>query len=225
MADELGRFVLDAGQRGCTLGLATGGTMRGIYTALVERGEALDFSRVTSVQLDEYVGLAPQDPRSFESFLEHGLFDHLDAGPRQRLAPDVGAVDLDAAAKDYEARLNAAGGLDFLLLGIGRNGHIAFNEPGSEVDSPTRVVELSSETLEDAAATFGGREHVPQRALTLGVAALRSARTIRLVALGERKAEALSRALREPATSCPASWLAGHADCRFVVDEAAAGGL
>src|SRR5262249_47444260 len=137
--------------------------------------------------------------------------------------PDPIPRDPHAEAARYEAAIHAAGGLDLMLLGIGRNGHIGFNEPGSPRDSRTRVVELHAETRDDAAATFGGLEHVPRRAITMGVATILDAQSVRVLAFGARKARILRRTLLDPISAAvPSTFLREHADVRIYADREAA---
>jgi glucosamine-6-phosphate deaminase len=209
------------------LGLATGNTPRGVYAELVRlhRDGDLDLSRVRSFCLDEYRGLGPSDSRSFHAFMWEHLWGHVNADPAHVHIPD-GLVPLDELPEHcaaYDRVIEEAGGIDLQLLGIGRNGHIAFNEPGSRRDSRTRLVLLEESTRADAAAEWGGLERVPMHAITMGTATILEARRVRVMAFGEAKAEAVKRALHGPISSaCPASFLREHADTRLYVDPAAA---
>lgn len=212
------------------LGVATGSTMTGVYRALVRRARerGLDVSRLTAFALDEYLGLPPGDPRLFRSVLEAHLVGDLGLDPSQLRTPDPERAldDPAGAAAAYEAALLDAGGVDLQLLGIGRNGHVAFNEPGSPPDSLTRTVELDGVTRDDAASSFGGLAATPRRAITVGVATILRARRLRLLAFGGAKAAILARALTGPVSpEVPASLLRGHPDLALHLDAEAAAAL
>lgn len=216
---ELARERARAGQR-CVLGLATGRSPLGVYRELVRLARAHDLPLDTLVafNLDEYEGLAPGDPRSFAAAMRRELFDPL-GWPAQRThipRGDLPLAEVERHCADYEAAIRAAGGIDVQLLGIGRNGHIGFNEPGSAPDSRTRRVELAPETRADAAAAFGGLERVPTHALTMGVGTILEARRIRVLAFGASKSAVLRRLASEaPSAQLPASWLSCHPDLRL----------
>lgn len=212
------------------LGVATGSTMTGVYRALVAEASerSLDTSGVTCFSLDEYIGLPPGDPRLFRSVLEGHLIHDLGLRPDQLVTPDpeLAAEDPRAAADGYEATLVAAGGIDLQLLGIGRNGHVAFNEPGAAADSLTRTLPLEARTREDAANTFGGLSATPTRAITVGIATIRRARRLRLLAFGAGKSEIVERTLRGPETiDVPATLLRSHGDLEFHLDPEASSAL
>ena len=214
------------------LGLATGSTMVGVYAALRRLlGEGgVPLGAVRTFNLDEYLGLPPKSPASFRAFMEAHLFEPLGLSNDQVSFPassDAEASGPSArSARAFEASIEAAGGLDLQLLGLGGNGHIAFNEPGSRPDSRTREVELAPRTRADAAASFGSLDAVPLRAVTMGVGTILEARRIRIVALGEHKAEVVARLVTGAAGSeLPASFLAGHLDVQLHVDAAAASRL
>ncbi|PZX13000.1 glucosamine-6-phosphate deaminase [Palleronia aestuarii] len=201
------------------LGLATGRTMIGVYRAL--RSSGVSLARATTFNLDEYRDLPSDHPASFRTFMAEQLFGPAGIPGDRVHFPDV----RDGAAAEYEARIVAAGGLDLQLLGIGVNGHIGFNEPGSTVASRTRTVDLSAETRLANAAQFHDRD-VPHQAVTMGIATILEARSIVLVATGETKAAALAAALNGPMTpSCPASFLRRHLDVTIIADPAAASRL
>lgn len=205
------------------LGLATGKTPIGIYDLLRQKVAAgqLSFSDVTAFNLDEYLGISADNPASFAAFMQQRLFDHVPFLAHH--IPDGTAADPNAEALAYEARIKAAGGIDLQLLGIGRNGHIGFNEPGAAFDSVTRVVDLSESTRIANASDFPDGQQVPQQALTMGIASIMNARQILLVATGEAKAEALRAAFRDSASpDCPASALQAHEDAVVFADKAAA---
>ena len=207
------------------LGLATGGTPVPMYKQLIRlhREEGLDFSQVRSFNLDEYIGLPPEHPQNFRVFMQDHLFDHINIPPGNTLVPDGRASDIAAQLVDYEAAIKAAGGIDLQLLGLGHNGHIAFNEPGSAADSRTRVVELTPETIENNARFFTSMDEVPRTAITMGIGTILAAKRIVMLAFGQQKAAAVHRALQgEVSTECPASFLQTHRDVTFILDQAAA---
>jgi len=212
---------------GAVLGLPTGNTPEPLYRELVRlhREERLSFARTRSFNLDEYLGLPAGDPHSFRVRMQQQLFAETDFAPQNVHIPHSDA-DAEPEVRRYAGSLAAAGGIDLQVLGIGRNGHIGFNEPGSARESRTRVVALAPETRAGAAPSFGGLAHVPERAITLGVADILEARTIRVLAFGKAKAEIVQRMLEGPiGPACPASFLRGHGDLRLLLDAEAAGGL
>ena len=209
------------------LGFPTGESPVPLYRELVRlhREEGLSFARARCFNLDEYVGLPAGDPHTFRAWMQRQLFDEVDFVPGNTRLPR-GDGDAELEARRYAAALAEAGGIDLQLVGIGRNGHIGFNEPGSARDSRTRVVELAPETRAHAAAAFGGLERVPERAITLGVADILDARAVRVLAFGAGKAGVVRRTLEgHIGPDCPASFLRGHRDLRLVLDEQAAGEL
>jgi glucosamine-6-phosphate deaminase len=212
----------------CVLGLATGSSPVGAYQELIRlhREEGLNFSRVTTFNLDEYVGLAPTHPQSYRTFMQQQLFDHVNLPANQTHVPDGRALDFETASREYELRIREAGGIDLQLLGIGSDGHIAFNEPGSSLGSRTRLKTLTSETIRDNARFFGSEELVPRLAVTMGVGTILEARRCLLVAMGEGKAKAIRETIEGPVTSqITASALQLHRDVVVVIDESAASQL
>lgn len=214
--------------RSCVLGLATGSTPTGVYAELVRmhREEGLSFSNVISFNLDEYFPMNPTSLQSYVRFMREHLFDHVDI--KQWNLPDgqCPPEQVGAFCADYERRIEAAGGLDLQLLGIGRTGHVGFNEPGSSQDSRTRMITLDRITRQDAAADFFGEEFVPHRAITMGVGTIMQARRVILMAFGEGKAQVVARAVEGPVTpAIAASQLQHHADAQFILDDAAAAEL
>ena len=210
------------------LGLATGRTMERVYGQLVlrHRKEGLDFSLCSTFNLDEYVGLAPEDPHSYRHYMNEHLFRHVNIDARNTHLPNGRASDLDAECRDYEADIAKFGGLDLQLLGIGQAGHIGFNEPLSALRSRTRVKALTPTTIEQNAAFFGGEEKVPRRAITMGVGTILDARRCLLLATGREKAYIIAKAVEGPITAMiSATALQLHARCTVVVDEAAASQL
>lgn len=210
------------------LGLATGGTPRLVYRELIRlhREEALDFSAVTTFNLDEYLGLAADHPASYRAFMQAELFDHINITPNRIHIPDGMTNDVRHFCRDYEQAIRRAGGIEIQLLGIGRDGHIGFNEHGSSLASRTRIKTLTRQTLEDNRRFFGPGETVPEHVITLGVGTIMEARQCLLLALGGAKAEAVAAAVEGPVTaSVPASALQWHPDTIVLVDEEAAGRL
>ena len=203
------------------LGVATGSTPLSTWSALAR--ERLDLSRVRAFALDEYVGLPAGHPQSYASVVRREIVRPLGLDPSRVRVPDGGAGDLAEAAADFERELQDVGGVQVQVLGIGANGHIAFNEPGSPHDSLTRVERLSEQTRWDNARFFGELAVVPQQCVTQGIGTILRARSLVLLAYGERKARALSRALDGPIdVSCPASALQLHDDVTVIADTAAA---
>ena len=210
------------------LGLATGSTPLPLYAELIRlhREEQLSFRSVTTFNLDEYEGLGPTHPQSYRFFMEENLFRHLDLPAAHIHIPDGLTKDPFQHCADYEAAIRAAGGIDLQILGIGRTGHIGFNEPPSAADSRTRRVHLDEMTRHDNSIFFGDLTKVPQGAMTMGVATILEARRIELIAFGEAKAEIVHRAMKTtPSPDCPATWLQQHPRCTFHLDAAAARAL
>jgi glucosamine-6-phosphate deaminase len=212
---------------GLVLGVATGSSPLPVYRALAEaRRSGVDFSEVRCVALDEYLGLAADDPASYHSFVRREIAGPLGITPDHVLVPDGAAADPDAACLAYEAAILGLGGVDVQLLGVGRNGHVGFNEPGSSLTSRTRVALLSTTTRSDNARFFADPEDVPTQCLTQGLGTILEAVRLVLVASGARKADAVAAAVEGPVTErCPASALQLHPEATLIVDEAAAAGL
>jgi glucosamine-6-phosphate deaminase len=210
------------------LGLATGQTMECVYRHLVRvhQTEKLDFSLCRTFNLDEYVGLFPSDPTSYRYYMNHHLFRHVNIDSRNTYLPNGLASDLDEECRRYEATIQRFGGIDLQLLGIGKAGHIGFNEPLSALRSRTRVKALTPTTLKQNAAGFGGEENMPRRAITMGVGTILECRRCLLLATGESKAKVVAQAVEGPITSMiSATALQLHSRATVVVDEAAAGNL
>ena len=218
-----------AGNPHAAISFPTGSTPLGMFDVLAARaarGE-IDFSVVTIFCLDEYVGVTPEDPNSLTRWLREGFLNRIGIKPAQLRSLPVTANDLIAAAAEYEESIAARGGLDLAILGLGPNGHIGYNEPGSTADSRTRVIELTPESRNQASDYWEGAVPIPDRAMTIGVGTLLEARQILLLVLGEAKAGMLRRTLDEPMIAdVPASWLrmAGPR-LNVIVDEAAASDL
>ncbi|MGH9112574.1 MAG: glucosamine-6-phosphate deaminase [Acidimicrobiales bacterium] len=210
------------------LGLATGSSPLVVYRELGRRRAAGDLSlaRVQAFLLDEYVGLPPGHPQSYRSFITRELERHVDLADGAVHAPDVQSGDLAAACAAYERSIGAAGGIDLQLLGIGSDGHIGFNEPGSSLASRTRIKTLTDQTRRDNARFFASLDEVPRHVVTQGVGTILEARHLVLVAFGAAKAAALAAAVEGPVTAMvPGSALQLHPHATVVVDEAAAAGL
>jgi glucosamine-6-phosphate deaminase len=207
------------------LGLATGGSPIGVYEELArlhDLGE-LDFSEVTTFNLDEYVGLGPDHPQSYRYFMRTHLFDHVNLPQGSTYVPDGRSLDFDAYCESYESKIREYGGIDLQLLGIGTDGHIAFNEPGSSLGSRTRLKTLTSETIRDNARFFGSEDAVPRLAVTMGVGTILESRCCLLIAYGEHKRIAIAQAVEGPVTAqVTASALQLHRDVIVVLDRAAA---
>lgn len=210
-----------------TLGLATGKTFLPIYAALValHRTTGLSFEGAHSFNLDEYIGLVPGHPASFRHYMEENLFRHVGLSADRALLPEANG-DPEAACLAYERAISARGGIDLQLLGIGRNGHIGFNEPGSAFDGRTQVARLTPSTIAANTSDFPPGEVPPPEAITMGIGTILAAREIVLVATGAGKAEALARAFpAAPHQDCPASALQRHAHVTVFCDEAAFGAM
>ena len=207
------------------LGLATGSTPLGLYKELVRMHveEGLDFSQVTSFNLDEYVGLKQKHPQSYHYFMHENLFKYINI-PKQNIYIPSGTTDNYAAFCEwYERRIVESGGIDLQILGIGSDGHIAFNEPSSSLGSRTRIKTLAKQTIDDNARFFDSAEQVPIYAITMGVGTILEARKIILLANGEKKATAIAQAIEGPVTSMiTASALQLHRDCTCLLDRGAA---
>jgi len=210
------------------LGLATGGTPIGTYKEMIRmhREEGLDFSKVTTFNLDEYLGLPPAHPQSYHYFMHENLFKHINISPRHIFIPNGMAEDIDGQCQWYEEQIRKAGGIDFQLLGIGSDGHIAFNEPGSSLGSRTRLKTLTESTVQDNARFFEREEDVPHFAITMGVGTILEAREIVMIVSGEKKAAVCAEFVEGPVTArVTASALQLHPRVEVVLDEAAASQL
>lgn len=208
----------------CVLGLATGSSPLGVYQDLIQRCQAgtLDFSAVRSVNLDEYRGLDADHAQSYHYFMRHNLFDHVNMDPAHIQIPNGTAEDAAAECARYDAVIQAYGGIDLQLLGIGRNAHIGFNEPDTCFVGGTHLVELTQSTIEANTRFFTSEEEVPRQALTLGMRAILQARRVLLIASGADKADALAASCFGPITpQVPASILQLHPDVTVIADRAA----
>jgi glucosamine-6-phosphate deaminase len=210
------------------LGLATGGSMEPVYAALVAEVQAgrLDLGQIRSFNLDEYVGLGPDHPQSYHHFMQSRLFGPVGLGPGQSALPRGDAADPEAEAERYDQAIEAAGGIDLQLLGLGVNGHIGFNEPSSSLASRTRIKTLTRQTITDNARFFAPGEIVPRHAITMGIGTIMEARAVLLLATGTAKAEALAAMVEGPVSArVPASVLQFHRHVTVICDEAAAAAL
>jgi len=202
--------------------------MERVYRQLValHKEQHLDFSLCSTFNLDEYVGLFPSDPNSYRHYMDKHLFRHVNIDARNTHLPNGMAGDLDAECRQYEALIQRFGGIDLQLVGIGKAGHIGFNEPLSALRSRTRVKALTPTTIKQNAPMFGGEDHVPRRAITMGVGTIIEARRCLLLATGDTKAAMVAKAVEGPITSMvTASALQLHPRCTVVVDEEAAAEL
>jgi glucosamine-6-phosphate deaminase len=212
------------------LGLPTGSTPLGVYHELIRmhREDGLDFSHVVTFNLDEYFPIQPDSLQSYHRFMRENLFEHVNIPADQIHIPD-GNIDpstIDAHCMNYERLIKDAGGIDLMILGIGRSGHIGFNEPGSKPDDRTRLITLDEITRKDAASDFFEERFVPREAITMGVGTILDAREIILIATGEHKGPIIRRAAEElPTESVPASFLQSHQNATFYLDRAAASEL
>ena len=209
----------------CVLGLATGQTMESVYRLVVKmhKEDHLDFSLCHTFNLDEYVGLAPTDPHSYRYYMEQHLFSQVNLDKRNTHLPYGLAKDFDSECHHYEQKIKNSGGIDLQLLGIGKAGHIGFNEPLSALQSRTRVKALTATTREQNAGMFGDVSKVPHRAFTMGVGTILESRRCILLATGKNKADILAKAVEGPMTSMiSATALQWHPRCTVVVDEEAA---
>lgn len=228
VADSFEQLIRSAGQKGVTLGLATGSSPVLAYDELVRRHreEGLSFAHARAFLLDEYVGLPKEDPRSYHRFIRDHLTSLVDIDDQAVQSPDGEAADPVAEAARYDESIRAAGGVDLQIMGIGSDGHIGFNEPTSSLSSRTRVKTLTRSTIADNARFFDSEEEVPVHVLTQGLGTIREARSIVLVATGTSKARAIAQAVEGPLSAvCPGSALQLHQHVRVVLDEEAASEL
>ena len=208
------------------LGFSTGSTPLGLYAELVRlhKSEGLSFSKAFGFNLDEYLGLPACDEQSYHFFMQEQLYRHIDIPPENSFIPDATAKDPTAEAARYEGLISAHGGIDLQILGVGTNGHIGFNEPGSPWDSPCRVADLAYDTLVANARFFDNdMEKVPKQAITMGIATILAAKRIIFMASGQAKAEIIGKILKgEQTLNIPATALQNHPDVALLLDKAAA---
>ena len=212
----------------CVLGLATGSTPVGTYEQLVEwynKGD-LDFAGVTTVNLDEYRGIAKEHPQSYYRFMQEKLFSKVNIRPERTFIPDGMEADAEKACRAYNEIIEKIGGIDMQLLGLGHNGHIGFNEPGTAFEAQTHLVELTESTKKANQRFFASDEDVPHQAYTMGIGNIMQAKKILIIVSGEGKADIVARAFTGPVTpEVPASILQFHRDVTLVGDQAALGKL
>lgn len=222
-ARHVARLVRDKPH--AVLGLATGSTPLMMYRELVRmhKEQGLDFSEVTTFNLDEYVGLAPEHPASYHAFMWDNFFSHINVKRERVHIPDGLSSHIPASCRKYEEAIVAAGGIDLQVLGIGADGHIGFNEPSSSLASRTRIKTLTAETRRDNAQAFGSPDKVPFHVITMGVGTIMDTRQVIILAFGAKKAEAIAAAVEGPITAMvPASILQMHPVAQCIIDEAAA---
>ncbi|HYW34749.1 MAG TPA: glucosamine-6-phosphate deaminase [Balneolaceae bacterium] len=232
VAAEIASLIREKNENGehAVLGLATGSTPTQVYAELVRlhREEGLSFKNVITFNLDEYYPMQPDSLQSYVRFMGEHLFDHIDIPDEQVHIPDgtIAEEDIPAYCDRYEAQIQQAGGIDLQLLGIGRTGHIGFNEPGSRPNSRTRLITLDKITRKDAASDFFGEEYVPRRAITMGIGTILDARQIILMAWGESKSPIVKEAIEGDIKELvPATYLQNHADAGVILDQAASAEL
>ena len=214
-----------ASKKDCVLGLATGDTPIGMYECLVEdyKMGKVDFAGVKSVNLDEYYPITPDNEQSYRYFMNYHLFDKVNINKEKTFVPDGQAKDVVKSCEEYEKNIDALGGIDIQILGIGRNGHVGFNEPDNGLIPFTHVTDLTANTIEANSRFFESEDDVPKQALTMGIQSIFKARKIVILASGEGKAEAIKRMLGgRITTECPASLLRLHPDVTLICDKNAA---
>jgi glucosamine-6-phosphate deaminase len=207
-----------------TLGLATGGTPQGVYQHLIEdhKKNGTSYEHVTSFNLDEYIGLSKDDPNSYYTYMYENLFKHINISLQQTNIPSGTNANLQSECEEYENKIQQNGGIDLQLLGIGSNGHIGFNEPGTSFQSKTHVVDLTQSTREANARYFTSIEEVPTQAITMGIHSIYNSKEILLLASGKAKQDAMIKLLNGDVTeSFPASILKQHPNATIIADEEA----
>ena len=228
MSRRAAKFVRELVEKkpDAVIGFATGSTPIGLYKELIRmhKEDGLDFSKIVTFNLDEYIGLPKDHPESYHTFMWENLFKHINVNPSNVHIPDGTVPDVEAYCQWYEERIKKFGGIDLQILGIGRDGHIGFNEPGSSLGSRTRIKTLARETIEDNARFFGGDiNKVPRQAITMGVGTIMEAKVLLLLASGKNKAEAVKKTVEGPITAMvPASIMQLHPKAILVLDEEAA---
>ena len=224
MSKEVARLVADRMRKkpDMVLGLATGSTPLGTYEELIRmhREEGLDFSKVKTFNLDEYIGLSPYHPQSYHYFMMEKFFKHINIDQRNVHIPDGMVTDIDGHCEWYEEEIRKTGGIDLQILGIGANGHLAFNEPGSSLGSRTRIKTLTDQTVKDNARFFNDPKDVPKYAITVGIGTIMDARELLLLACGSKKAEAVRAAVEGAITAmCPATMIQMHRRATIIADK------
>ncbi len=205
------------------LGLATGSTPLGLYKELIKmhKEEGLDFSKVTTFNLDEYIGIDYQDPNSYHYYMENNLFNHINIDRNNTFIPDANRKDIESYCREYDRLIEEKGGIDLQILGIGINGHIGFNEPDEELNVGTSIVNLTESTIKANSRFFDSIDQVPKKAITMGVGTILKAKKILLLANGKSKHEAIKKLSRNNkiTTNFPASLLLIHPNVTIIVDE------
>lgn len=211
-------------KKNCVLGLATGSTPIGMYKELIKMNKkgVVDFSKVSTINLDEYRGLGASNPQGYRYFMDTNLFNHINIDKNNTFVPDGMARDIDAECRKYDERIERLGGIDLQVLGIGNNGHIGFNEPSEYLNIGTHLTDLQKDTIEANSRFFKSLEEVPTQAITMGLGGIMKARRILLLAAGEKKADIISKLVEgKISTQVPASILQVHNDVIVIVDEKA----
>mmetsp|Transcript_1960 Transcript_1960/g.1824 ORF Transcript_1960/g.1824 Transcript_1960/m.1824 type:complete len:260 (-) Transcript_1960:888-1667(-) len=229
IAGEIAKLIREKAKEGknAVLGFATGSSPKKVYDELVRlhKEEGLSFKNVISFNLDEYYPMEPNKIQSYYRFMHEYLFDHVDI-PKENVNIPDGTLPKDKIeeyCRQYEKKIIDVGGLDFQILGIGRTGHIGFNEPGSSLKTRTRLIYLNIITMVDAASDFFGYEYVPRMAITMGIATVMNAKRVVIMAWSEGKSKTAAKAIEGPVTTdCPASFLQTHPNAQFYLDRAAA---
>ncbi|SHE45791.1 glucosamine-6-phosphate deaminase [Clostridium fallax] len=207
------------------LGLATGGTPIGMYKDLIRMNELgeVDFSKVTTVNLDEYVGLSGEHDQSYRYFMNNNLFNHINIDKSKTFVPNGLANDIEKECREYDERISKLGGIDIQLLGIGNNGHIGFNEPADSLSLGTHLTDLKEGTIKANARFFDSIDEVPKKAITMGLGGIMKAKKILLIASGESKADIINKLVNgKITTQVPASMLQMHRDVVVIIDKDAA---
>ncbi|MBS6183583.1 MAG: glucosamine-6-phosphate deaminase [Clostridium celatum] len=222
-AEEFAKVINE--KPNAVLGLATGGSPVGMYKELIKmyKNNEVDFSKVTTINLDEYVGLNPEYEQSYRYFMNENLFNHINIDIKKTFIPNGLAEDLQKECSEYDKKIQELGGVDIQLLGVGNNGHIAFNEPDDELSVGTNVITLTQDTIEANARFFDNVDDVPRKAVSMGLGGIMKAKKIVLIASGKGKAEAIKGLFSgKISTNNPASMLQMHRDVIVIVDEEAA---
>jgi glucosamine-6-phosphate deaminase len=221
-ADEIVKLMNS--KPSCVLGLATGSSPVGMYKELVRlyKEGKVDFSKVTTINLDEYRGLKGDNPQSYRYFMDSNLFNHINIGKENTFVPDGMAEDVEEECRNYDNRIAQLGGIDLQVLGIGHNGHIGFNEPSEYLNLSTHLTDLKQETIEANSRFFDAIDKVPTQAITMGLGGIMKAKKVLLLAYGQKKADIISKLVEgKISTKVPASILQVHRDVVIIVDEAA----
>jgi glucosamine-6-phosphate deaminase len=222
-AEEVSKLVNQ--KPNCVLGLATGSTPIGMYKELINlyKENKVDFSKVKTINLDEYIGLSGDHEQSYRYFMNEHFFNHINIDKNNTFLPDGVAEDMEEECKKYDERIREFGGIDLQILGIGQNGHIGFNEPSESLSIATHITGLTENTIEANSRFFASMEEVPRKAITMGLGGIMNARKVILLASGEKKAEIIAKLVEgNISTKIPASILQVHNDVLVVVDNAAA---